>query len=151
MRLSKLMDAFETINKLNVSEKSTSDITALYNDSYAAMNDDFNTPVLIAYLFEGVRIINSVNAGTETITEKDLAMLKKLFNEMILDVLGLKQEEKGGGNELLDKVMNFVLTMRAEAKGNKDFGTSDKIRNGLEKININIKDTKDGSTWSVKD
>lgn len=147
----RLMNAVDTLEKLKPSASSTSDINALKAAAYAAMNDDFNTPVLISHLFEGVRIINSVKAGTETITEQDLAALKKLMHEFIFDVLGLKESAKGGQDHLLDEVIRMVLDIRQEAKNKKDFTTADKIRNELNKLNISIKDTKEGVTWNYED
>ncbi len=146
----KLMAAFALLPNIVCSEKSSSNIESVVSSSYEAMNDDFNTPILIANLFEGVRIINSVHAGSESITAEDKAKLQKLFNEMILDVMGLKSDAHSGNDNLLDAVMQVVLDIRHDAKKNKDFATSDKIRKELEKSNIEIKDGKDGSTWSVK-
>jgi cysteinyl-tRNA synthetase len=115
------------------------------------MNDDFNSPVLISHLFDGVRIINSVYDKKETITAADLELLKKTFNEFVFDILGLKDEVSSGKNELLDELMNTVLEIRNEARANKDFATSDKIRDELKNIGIIIKDTKNGVEWSVEE
>jgi cysteinyl-tRNA synthetase len=115
------------------------------------MNDDFNSPVLISHLFDGVRIINSVYDKKETITAADLELLKKTFNEFVFDILGLKDEGSSGKNELLDELMNTVLEIRNEARANKDFATSDKIRDELKNIGIIIKDTKNGVEWSIKE
>lgn len=146
----RLMNAMRTLEKLKPSASSTSSIEELKKNCYSAMNDDFNSPILVSHLFEGVRIINSVNDGKETITANDLELLKKLFNDMVFDVLGLKDDEQGGNNELLDEVMNVVLDIRQEAKTKKDFATSDKIRNELSRIHITIKDTKEGASWSYE-
>ncbi|HEY4798542.1 MAG TPA: cysteine--tRNA ligase [Bacteroidia bacterium] len=147
----KLMKAVSTLEKLKPSEKSTSDLTALRGKCYEAMNDDFNSPVLIANLFEGVRIINSVHDGKETISSADLELLKKTFREFIFDVLGLKEEKSASGSdELVNNLMNLILEIRKEVKAKKDFSTSDKIRNELSKTKISIKDTKDGATWEIE-
>ena len=114
------------------------------------MNDDFNTAVLVAQLFEGVRIINSVNAGTETITENDLTALKKLFKDFVFGVLGLLPE-KTSDNSIADGLMNLILSIRNEAKIKKDFSTSDKIRDSLKQLNIQVKDDKDGTAnWTFQ-
>jgi cysteinyl-tRNA synthetase len=110
------------------------------------MNDDFNTAIVIAGLFEAVRIINSVNAGSETISASDLETLKKLFKDFISDILGLK-EESSATHDDTDGLMQFIIKLRGEAKSRKDFATSDEIRDELGKLGFSIKDTKDGATW----
>lgn len=147
----RLMNAVKTLDKLKPSGKSFSIIKILREKCYEAMNDDFNSPVLIANLFEGVRIINSVNDGKETLSKSDLELLKKTFHEFIFDVLGLKEEKSSSNNdELTNNLMNLILEIRKEAKTKKDFTTSDKIRNALTKTNISIKDTKEGTTWEIE-
>ena len=148
--LKRLMTAIETLEKLKPSETSTSNIKELEKKCYEAMNDDFNSPILIAHLFEGVRIINSVNDAKESITAEDLNLLKKLFNEFAFEILGLKNESLKSNNDLPEKLMEVILNLRQTAKTNKDFATSDKIRDELKNINIVIKDTKDGAVWSVE-
>jgi cysteinyl-tRNA synthetase len=99
-------------------------------------------------LFEGVKIINSINDGKETISKEDLELLKKTFKELIFDVLGLKEEKSAANNdELVNNLMELVIKIREEAKAKKDFATSDEIRNGLAKTKISIKDTKEGVVW----
>jgi cysteinyl-tRNA synthetase len=144
----KLMSAMETLNSLKHSPVSSVNCTELSKNCYAAMNDDFNSPVVIANLFEGVRIINSVHAGTETLTEQDILLLKKLFNDFVIDILGLKIEKSETSSSALKEVMQVILDLRAEAKNKKDFATSDKIRDELLKHNISIKDTKEGTVWT---
>lgn len=146
----RLMNAVRTLGKLKTASASTSSIEELKKNCYAAMNDDFNSPILLSHLFEGVRIINSVNDGKETISAADLETLKKLFNHFVFDVLGLKDEEQGANSELLDGVMKVVLDIRQEAKIKKDFTTSDKIRNELARLHITINDTKEGASWSYE-
>jgi len=150
--MKKLFAAIKTLDKLTPSEKSTSDIKALREKCYDAMNDDFNSPILIANLFEGVRIINSVKDKKETISAEDLDILKKLFNDFVFDILGFKTEETAGHqNELVDGLLSTILSIRQEAKANKNFATADKIRNELGKLNIQIKDTKEGASWEISD
>lgn len=146
--MSKLLNAAEVLAKLKTATTTTSDVKALRAACYDAMNDDFNTAITIANLFEAVRIINSVNAGTETINPEDLDILKKTYHDFVYDILGLKDEAKADNNDM-DGVMQMLLRMRADAKANKDFATSDKIRNELAALGIKIKDEKDGMvTWS---
>ncbi len=146
----KLMNAMETLNKLTPSETSTYDVKALEEKCYAAMNDDFNTPILIAHLFDGVRIINSVKDGKEQLTTNDIAQLNTLFNNFVTDVLGLISTKESDGNNLTNEVMELVLQLRKNAKSVKDFETADLIRDELEKAGIKIKDSREGSSWEVK-
>ena len=114
------------------------------------MNDDFNTPVLISHLFDGVRVINSVKDGTEQLSAGDLNDLKKLFQTFVTDILGLKSNKKEAGNDLTYEVMDIVLKLRSKAKENKDWDSADLIRDELNKLNIQVKDGKDGSSWELK-
>jgi len=149
--LKRLLQGMETLQKLQPSATSTSDISQLQSKCYEAMNDDFNSPILIANLFEGVRIINSVNDKKESITAEDLALLKKLFADFVTDILGLINEASSGKqNKLIDELMDVILLLRQNARANKDFGTSDKIRDELAKISINVKDTKEGTVWNME-
>jgi len=160
--LKKLMTASETLNSLmptdgqlsastdNRETQSGSPVRDLENSLYEAMNDDFNSPIVIANLFEGVRIINSVADKKETISDIDLALLKNLFNTFLSDILGLKNEKTNDLPELLDGLMQLVLAIRQKSRETKDWGTSDQIRDGLQKLHITVKDGKDGSRWSVE-
>ncbi|MBC7864766.1 MAG: cysteine--tRNA ligase, partial [Bacteroidia bacterium] len=147
----RLMESVKTLQKLEAEKTSTVNIPELVNNCYAAMNDDFNTPVLVAHLFDAVRIINSANDKKEKLSAKDLEDLKKLYKDFIFDVMGLKGEEESGKTlVVLDNVLKFVLEMRQNAKSNKDFATSDKIRDYLTGNGIQIKDGKEGTTWSLE-
>ena len=143
----KMQNAGLLLAKIKSSVSSSSDIQALYNACYEAMNDDLNTAIVIAHLFEAVRIINSVHAGTETVSENDLILLKKLFKEFTEDILGLKNEDSDSGDEV-NELMNLIISLRNEAKNNKDFAASDKIRDQLSQIGFKIKDEKDGTSWN---
>lgn len=143
----KLMNAYETLQKINSSDKSTSNIANVKQSCYDALNDDFNTAIVIANLFEAVRIINSVNAGTETISAQDLELLKGFYHEFVFDILGLKIEATDNVADL-DSLMQIIFKLRSEARARKDFATSDEIRDELNKAGFEIKDTKEGVTWS---
>lgn len=144
----KLLDTLKTSS----TSTSTSNIKKLEQDCFNAMNDDFNSPILIANLFEGSRIINSVNDGKETITATDLATLKKLMTDFTFDVMGLKSETSNSASDkALQGVMEVILEIRKDVKAKKDFAASDKLRDDLNKVNITIKDTKDGATWSIQE
>jgi cysteinyl-tRNA synthetase len=146
----RLMNAVATLEKLKASEKSSADIKSFCAKCYDAMNDDFNSPILLAHLFEGVKTINSLYDEKETITKEDLELLTKTFRDFVFDVLGLKEEKPTiNNNELANNLMNLIIEIRNEAKAKKDFPTSDKIRESLTKAKISIKDTKDGTTWQL--
>jgi len=147
--LKKLLEALQTLEKLTPSASSASDIKALKENCYKAMDDDFNSPILISHLFEGVRIINSVKDNKESISQEDLDILKEIMNTFTFDILGLKEENAGGNDELVDELMNTIIAIRQNARQNKDWGTADLIRDNLAKLKITVKDTKDGSEWKV--
>ncbi len=150
--LTKLMKANETLQGLKAGAKSDFNVEELKLKCYEALNDDFNSPILIAHLFEGVKWINSVNDGKAQLIQSDIDLLKTLFSDFIIDILGLKAEESNSdNNELVDGLMNSFLAIRQEAKQNKDWATADKIRDELGKLNIVIKDTKDGASWEIKE
>ncbi|NGM60553.1 cysteine--tRNA ligase [Sphingobacterium sp. SGG-5] len=129
-------------NKIDV------DIKTLRGRCYAAMDDDFNSPVLIAELFELVRLINSVYDGNQQIDATTLKMVKELIQHFVFDVMGLKEEQGGTDSEQTETLMDIIIDIRNEAKKNKDFTTSDRIRHELSAIGIQLKDSKDGTLWN---
>ena len=146
----RLMESLSTLEKLEPSDAPTLQIGSLEEKCYEAMNDDFNSPVLIAHLFEGVRIINSVNDKNETIGSEDLETLKRLMHTFVFDVLGLVDETKTmAGSDVIEGLMKLILDIRRNARENKDWATSDKIRDELKESGIEIKDTKDGVEWRL--
>ena len=142
----RLMNAFGLLDGLKASAVNEFDVAALNQRCYDAMNDDFNSPVLIAELFEASRVINSVNDGKLKIDAHNLQLLKNMMNTFVLDVLGLQNEHTE--NDELPKVLEFIVGLRNEAKRNKDYATSDSIRNGLQQIGFQLNDGKEGTTWS---
>lgn len=142
----RLMNAIGLLDKLKASETSDIDILALKQRCYDAMNDDFNSPVAIAELFEAARMINSVNDGKASISADDLEALKSLMNDFIFNILGLREESSPTDD--LGQLVEFIINLRLEARANKDYATSDRIRNGLQELGIQLKDSKDGTTWS---
>ena len=145
--LSRLLNAAQTLLRLVPGATSTSDVVALERACYEAMDDDLNTAITLSHLFEGARIINSVHAGTETISVSDLELLRTFFPLFVFDILGLKEENASGQGQL-DDLMQMILKVRTEAKAGKDFATSDKIRDELAAIGFKIKDEKSGTTWT---
>jgi cysteinyl-tRNA synthetase len=142
----RLMNSFTLLDSLVATNTTDVEIAPLLQRCYDAMNDDFNSPVLIAELFEASRIINSVYDGKMKIDSPNLELLKQLMQQFILDVLGLKNEQ--AGNDDLPKVLDMIVGLRNGAKINRDYATSDKIRDGLQQIGFQLKDGKDGTTWS---
>ena len=142
----RLMNAFELLDGLKTSSTSDVEIAPIQTRCFEAMNDDFNSPVLIAELFELSRIINSVHDGKTKIDAANLTLLKTTMHQFIIDVLGLKDEKTA--NDELPKVMDFIINLRSEAKTNRDYATSDKIRIGLQEIGFQLKDSKEGTTWN---
>ena len=146
----KLMKAVETIDKLKPSSKSSIDIKALKKKCYEAMDDDLNTPVLLSHLFEGLRCINSVADGCETVTEADINELRTLFNDFVFGIMGLQKESsQETGEELTSRLMEIIIGLRQDAKERKEWAVSDKIRDKLEKAGVTLKDTKEGTVWEV--
>ena len=145
--LERLMAAVDTLEKLKPGTNDEADIPALEQRCYDAMNDDLNTPVMIAELFEAVRIINSVNDGKLSLTEGSLERLRDLMQVMVFDVMGLVQEKHAGDDQVLDALVKEFIQLRAEAKARRDFAASDAIRDKLAAAGILLKDTKEGTTW----
>jgi cysteinyl-tRNA synthetase len=141
----RLMSAFELLDKLKVSDTSEIKVDEMEAKFKAAMDDDFNTSVLIAELFEATKTINSIYDGKTKIDQTSLENFKKLMKAFVMDVLGLKNDLQATDD--LAPVMDFILKIRTEAKANKDYATSDKIRIGLNEIGFQVKDGKEGSSW----
>ena len=147
--LARLMEAYERLQKLQAGKETTVEVAGLRERCEEAMCDDLNTPIVISHLFEASKAINTVADGKGTISEADLAELKEVFKLFIEDILGLQTESGSGSNEAYKKAIDLLLEMRLEAKRNKDWATSDKIRNELTALGFAIKDTKDGFEWSL--
>ncbi len=146
----RLMKAKNNLNSLKPAEKSSIKVDSIIEKSFDAINDDFNTPVLISHLFDAVKIINSVKNKNEKLNAKDLENFKKFFNSIIQDILGLIDEKNDNyKNNLTDNLINLILNIRLNAKKNKDFSTSDLIREQLNKIGVIVKDKKDGFEWEI--
>jgi len=149
--LQRLFKGIETLNKIKASENSTFDVSDLRKRCYEALDDDLNSPVLLSHLFDGVKNINSINDGTEKINSPDLESLKQLFKTFVSDILGLTDETEGMDEEkLTGDLMKIIIGLRQDAKNNKDFGTSDKIREELKNAGVILKDRKDGADWEIE-
>ena len=148
----RLSEGWENLNKIIPGTDSTVDIKNLREKCYEAMNDDLSSPIVISYLFDAVRIINTILSGKASINETELQELKEIFQTFMFDILGLKVEKSTTGNasnEAYEKAVDLLLDVRQEAKNHKDWQTADFIRNKLSEIGFEIKDTKDGAEWKL--
>ena len=147
--LARLMETYERLQKIQANTTSTVEINDLRNKCEAAMCDDLNTPIVISHLFDASKAINTVHDGKGTLSAADLAELKEVFHLFIEDILGLRTEVESTSNDAYKKAIDLLLNIRMQAKQNKDWATSDKIRNELTALGFTIKDTKDGFEWSL--
>ncbi|MBC3759280.1 cysteine--tRNA ligase [Hyunsoonleella sp. SJ7] len=146
----KLMDAINLLDNLRPTSTSSIDVEVWKQSCYNAMNDDFNTPILIANLFEGVKFINQIKDGNATISAEDLATLSETIKTFAFDILGLENHTNGdSGTDKLSGAVEVLIKLRQEARANKDFALSDKIRDELAAVGIVLKDGKDGTTFSL--
>jgi cysteinyl-tRNA synthetase len=145
----RLMEGIKLTGSLPVSANSSVDIEKWKQSCYDAMNDDFNTPILIAQLFEGIRYINLINDKKETITEADLATVKETLSLFVFDILGIRNEaETANNSDKLSGVIEMLIGMRNEARANKNWALSDEIRDQLAALDIILKDGKEGTTFT---
>lgn len=147
--LQRLMNAMALMKNLKPGESSDFDINNLTENIINALNEDFNTPIAIAHLFEAAGWINKINDHTASITTHDLNALTSFMNTIVFDVLGLADENNEKATDLIDPLVQILINMRNEAKAEKDYKKSDDIRNKLLQAGFEIKDGKDGTTYSI--
>jgi len=149
----RLLEGITKMPSLTLSENSTGfDLQQWKSKCYAAMNDDFNSPLLIANLFDAVKYINAIANGLQKISSEDLIELSTLMNAFFFDVLGLMASKNNTSNETdekLDGTLQLIIELRNKARLNKDFETSDLIRDSLSKLNIQINDTSEGTLFKI--
>jgi len=149
--LARLLAGVEDLNKIIPSASSTTDVKTFSEKCYQALNDDLNSPVLISHLFDGTRQIHHILTGKATITETDMKTLKALYHTLVFDILGLKKPETTESQgKLTPKLIEMILKIRQEVKNKKDFETSDRIRDALKELGVEVKDGKEGFSWSLK-
>ncbi|MFT3737350.1 MAG: cysteine--tRNA ligase [Breznakibacter sp.] len=148
----RLMEAYSNFDKIVPGTKTNFDLHAFETNCYAALNDDLNSSIVIAHLFDAAKAINSALAGQLSFTAHELQHFKVLFEQFAFDILGLipDSNKAPASNEALDGVVGLLLKLRSEAKANKNFALSDRIRNELQDLGFTIKDGKDGVTWELK-
>ncbi len=154
--LRRMLEGWHRLQDLKPSESSTvaAEVDALEAKCYEALDDDLNTPIVIAHLFDACRIVNQINDHNATATAEDLEKLKKLFNTFLFDILGIRDELNAGGGagetKPYEEAVDLLLEIRSDAKSRKDWATSDLIRNRLQEIGFDVKDTKDGYEWTLR-
>lgn len=145
----RLMEAVKSMDALQASATSTFDVSEWKQKCDNALLDDFNSPILIATMFDAVKFINSLKEDKATISATDLELLKTSMHAYVYDVLGLKNIEKSGANnDKLDNVISMLISLRNQARADKDFALSDQIRDELLALGIQLKDSKDGTSFS---
>lgn len=147
--MKKLFETQRTINNLPTSDKASVDFNAIFTKCVEAMCDDFNTPVVIANMFEISRLVNLISDKKETITEQDKTALKENFEIIFSEILGMKSEQSDNTSNVIEGLMSIIAEMRAEARANKDWAKSDMIRDRLSEVGITIKDGKEGAKWEI--
>ena len=154
--LKRMLEGYRRLKDLRPSDSSDVDVAAIERQCYEALDDDLNTPMVIAALFEACRIVNQINDGHAKATEADIKALQKLFDTFLVEILGIVPDITGsdaaGATALkpFEDAVDLLLSIRSEAKRNKDWTTSDLIRNRLSEIGFDVKDTKDGWEWNLK-
>ena len=144
------MEAINSLSKLDAGNTSDFNVKAWAQKCYDALNDDFNTPILIAELFSAVKFINQVKDDKASVTKEDLEFLTEKMNAFVFDILGLTNDAVSSDNtNTLSDTVEVLIKLRAEARANKDFALSDKIRDELLVVGIQLKDGKDGTTFST--
>lgn len=146
----RLMDAMEVLRDLPEEETSDFDVKAWKQRCYDAMNDDFNTPVLIAQLFEAVKAIYLVRDGKQNLGAKDRLALQEAMDAFVYDILGIEKSlNEADGSDKLEGTVQLLIELRNKARANKDYQTSDEIRDALGALGIQLKDSKEGTTFSL--
>lgn len=148
--MERLTEVYSRLQKITPSDKTTVDVNGLRQRCEDAMADDLNTPIVISHLFDAAKAINTIHDGKATISSADLDELKSVFKTFVEDILGLQMTSNSGSSyEAYQKAIDLLLNIRQQAKANKDWATSDKIRNELSSYGFSIKDTKDGFEWNL--
>jgi len=148
--LEKLAHAMKLLETIRAGKSSSISVEEIETRCEEALRDDMNTPVLIAHLFDGVKMIRALADGKEHITARDLDNLKSLYTTMVYNVLGLIPEKlQEQGSEMTGELMELILQLRNEAKAARDYSTSDRIRDELARLGITLKDSRDGTDWEI--
>lgn len=152
--LGRMLEGYRRLQELKASETSTIDVSGIRQKCYDAIDDDMNTPMVIAHLFDALRLVNQVKDGNATASQADIDELKWIFDTFLVEILGIRTEMAGSADNSaamrpFEEAVDLLLEMRAKAKANKDWATSDLIRDRLASMGFTVKDTKDGVEWSL--
>ncbi len=145
----KLMEAVNSLEQISAGGSSSVNIQEWRQKCYDAMNDDFNTPVLISHLFEGVKYINQLKEGKATISSDDLELFVTTLKGFVFDVLGLQNDAKEESSDKIGGVIELLIKLRKEARDNKDWALSDQIRDELAALGVQLKDGREGTTYTI--
>lgn len=151
--LNKITDAYARLQRLSAADKESVELPNFMARAYEAMDDDLNTPMVIATLFDAAKYINEAADGKINLSAEQLSSLRLLFDVFLIQLLGIRVAENNGdekSSKAFEGAVNLLLDIRAKAKTNKDWATSDLIRDELGRLGFNIKDTKNGAEWSIK-
>jgi len=157
--LQRMTEGYKRLMSLKPSDTSTVDISGIKAACYEAMDDDLNTPMVIAQLFDLCKVINQVNDGNAKATQADIDEMKAIMDTFLVEILGIKPDgglsseaAEGDGNKMkpFEDAVELLLDMRAKAKASKDWATADALRDKMSEIGFNVKDTKEGFEWSLK-
>ena len=156
--LQRMLDGYRRLYSLkSTNETDAIDTESLAAKCYEALDDDFNTPILLSHLFEACSTVNKINDGSIKASEHDIEALKEIFNTFLIEILGIKPDvtasdtaEGESAMKPFEDAVDLLMQIRAEAKSKKDWATSDLIRDRLSAIGFDVKDTKNGFEWSLK-
>ncbi len=155
--LQRMLEGYKRAGDLKASDTSTVNVKQIAEKCYEALDDDLNTPMVIAALFEAVAMVNRINDGTDKATAEDIEALKNVFRTFLGDILGVRLDgaaatsgAEEGALKPFEDAVDLLLGIRAEAKAKKDWATSDLIRNRMSEIGFDVKDTKSGWEWKLK-
>lgn len=149
--LEKMTDIYRRLENLKPADQSSLQLPDFAAQAYEAMDDDLNTPMVIATLFEAGKIINQASDGAASLAEEDIATLRRLFDTFLIDILGIRIEAKGAdkGTAAYEGAVDLLMDIRKNAKDAKDWTTSDLIRDRLANLGFDVKDTKNGVEWKL--
>ena len=145
----RLMNGMKLLSSLEAKKESTFDVNTWLAKCYSAMNDDFNTPILISHLFDAMKIVNQIKDNKASLTKQDLELFVISLNAFVFEVLALEDLASDNSTDKLSGVVNMLIQMRNDARENKNWGLSDEIRDKLKELGIQLKDGKEGTTFSV--
>lgn len=153
MTANELLAEMQYPGKENVDKKLDAEVKRLCEECFDFLNDDINTPQTLANLFELSSKVNSLHRAKidiQSISKANFELMQTTMKTLVEDVLGLRNEETNGASDITAALVDLLINMRQEAKENSDYATSDRIRDELQKLNVNLKDEKDGATWTIE-